>query len=131
MFLISIKSRETVIWAVYLIFVRINFSNQRETELFNFVLIMETKIENVFRLFYVLEVAILLSKCKDKNKDWNHFNHTLFQQELEIVAAQKKKKGTYRYILNLASVLRKEECVEHLKYVLVTGRGGIKQPSRA
>ncbi|HKZ57993.1 MAG TPA: hypothetical protein VJ024_09850 [Thermodesulfovibrionales bacterium] len=93
--------------------------------------IMETKIENVFRLFYVLEVAILLSKCKDKNKDWNHFNHTLFQQELEIVAAQKKKKGTYRYILNLASVLRKEECVEHLKYVLVTGRGGIKQPSRA
>ena len=93
--------------------------------------IMETKIENIFRLFYVLEVAILLSKCKDKNKDWNHFNHTLFQQELEIVAAQKKKKGTYRYILNLASVLRKEECVEHLKYVLVTGRGGIKQPSRA
>jgi len=93
--------------------------------------IMETKIENVFRLFYVLEVAILLFKCKDKNKDWNHFNQALFQQQLESIAAQKKKKGTYRYILNLASVLRKEECVEHLKYVLVTGRGGIKQPSRA
>ena len=93
--------------------------------------ILETKIENVFRLFYVLQVAILLRKCKDKNKDWNHFNQSIFQQQLESIAAQKKRKGLYRYILNLASVLRKEECVEHLKYVLSTGRGGIKQPSRA
>jgi len=93
--------------------------------------IMETKIENVFRLFYVLEVAILLFKCKDKNKDWNHFNQALFRQKLESIAAEKKNKGTFRYILNMAGVLRKEECVEHLKYVLVTGRGGIKQPSRA
>ena len=93
--------------------------------------IMETKIENVFRLFYVLEVAILLSKCKDKNKNWNHFNQALFQQQLESIAAQKKRKGLYRYILNLASVLRKEECVEHLKYILSTGHSGIKQPSRA
>src|SRR3990170_130572 len=93
--------------------------------------IMETKIENVFRLFYVLEVAILLFKCKDKNKDWNHFNQALFKQKLESIAAEKRSKGTFRYILNMVSVLRKEECVEHLKYVLSTGRGGIKQPSRA
>lgn len=93
--------------------------------------IMETKNENVFRLFYVLEVAILLGKCKDKNKDWNHFNPSLFQQQLESIAAEKKRKGVYRYILNMASVLRKEECVEHLKYILSTGRGGIKHPTRA
>ena len=93
--------------------------------------LIETKIENVFRLFYVLEVAILMAKCKEKDKDWRHFNQALFRQKLESIAAEKRSRGAFRYILNMASVLRKEECVEHLKYVLATGRGGIKQPSRA
>ena len=93
--------------------------------------LIETKIENVFRLFYVLEVAILMAKCKEKDKDWRHFNQALFRQKLESIAAEKRSRGAFRYILNMASVLRKEECAEHLKYVLATGRGGIKQPSRA
>src|SRR3989337_4590907 len=73
--------------------------------------IMETKIENVFRLFYVLEVAILMAKCKEKDKDWRHFNQALFRQRLENIAAEKRSRGAFRYILNMASVLRKEECV--------------------
>jgi len=93
--------------------------------------LIETKIENVFRLFYVLEVAILMAKCKEKDKDWRHFNQALFRQKLESIATEKRSRGAFRYILNMVSVLRKEECAEHLKYVLATGRGGIKQPSRA
>lgn len=75
---------------------------------------LETNRMNVGLLLYLTDIASLILKKKGYKNKW------LIKYRLERLALKKSERSWY--LFNMLDVLKRKECIEHLKWTLTTGK---------
>ena len=68
---------------------------------------------HVIYSLYLYDLASLVFKCRHES---GRFKKNQIKEELERFCIKKANEKHYQYFFNLRNVLRKVECIEHLKW---------------